>query len=166
MQSYQTDNKELLIKMVLSNWELQLNRTNDLLERLSDEELSCPTAPGRNTGAYLLGHLAAVSDGMFIFLGLGQRVDAEMDEVFVDNPESADIQKPAVSQIREYWKKVNALLAEKMDQMKVDDWFAAHTAISEESFAKEPHRNKLNIVLNRTNHLSYHLGQLVYLAKK
>lgn len=50
--------------------------------------------------------------------------------------------------------------------MKAEDWFMRHTAISEENFASEPHRNKLNIVMNRTSHLSYHLGQLVYLIKK
>jgi hypothetical protein len=32
--------------------------------------------------------------------------------------------------------------------------------------AKEPHRNKLNLLMNRTNHLSYHLGQLVLLQQQ
>lgn len=41
-----------------------------------------------------------------------------------------------------------------------------HSAVSEEDFAKEPHRNKLNLLLNRTNHLSYHHGQLVFLKEK
>ncbi len=38
-------------------------------------------------------------------------------------------------------------------------------AVTAEDFAREPHRNKLNIVLNRTGHVSYHLGQLVLLKK-
>ena len=42
--------KELFIKMVLSNWELQISRMNNLLGKLSDTELSAQTAPGRNTG--------------------------------------------------------------------------------------------------------------------
>lgn len=113
MHSDQIANQELFIKMVLSNWELQLNRTRDLLGRLSDDELSDPTAPGRNSGAYLIGHLAAVSDGMFTLLGLGERIDQNMDDIFVNKPENAAIQKPAVSEIRTYWDKVNALLAEK-----------------------------------------------------
>jgi hypothetical protein len=50
--------------------------------------------------------------------------------------------------------------------MKADEWFNKHTAVSAEDFAKEPHRNKLNVIVNRTNHTSYHLGQLVYLVKK
>ncbi|HTD40568.1 MAG TPA: DinB family protein [Mucilaginibacter sp.] len=158
--------KELFIKMVLSNWDIQINRMNSLLAKLTDEELSAPTAPRRNAGVYLLGHLAAVSDGMFAFLDLGERLNPVMDEVFLRNPEDSGLEKPSISELKEYWNKVNALLSEKMSHMNADEWFARHTAVSEEDFAKEPHRNKLNIVINRTNHLSYHLGQLAYLVKK
>jgi hypothetical protein len=158
--------KELFIKMVLSNWDLQINRMNGALAKLTDEELSAPTAPERNTGVYLLGHLAAVSDGMFTFLDLGERLNPAMDEVFLRNPEDSGLAKPSISELKEYWNKVNALLSEKMSQMSADEWVTRHTAVSEDDFAKEPHRNKLNIVINRTNHLSYHLGQLAYLVKK
>ena len=158
--------KELFIKMVISNWDLQVGRMNSVLAKLSDEQLSAPTAPGRNTGVYLLGHLAAVSDGMFTFLGIGERLDPAMDEIFLRNPEESDLEKPSIAELKEYWNKVNAMLSEKMSQVAPEEWFNRHTAVSEENFAKEPHRNKLNIVINRTNHLSYHLGQLVYLVKK
>ena len=158
--------KELFIKMVLSNWELQINRMNNLLGKLSDEELSAQTAPGRNTGVYLLGHLAAVSDGLFTFLGLGERLNPAMDDIFLRNPDNSGLEKPSIAELKEYWNKVNALLADKISQIQPDEWFTRHTAVSEEDFAKEPHRNKLNIIINRTNHLSYHLGQLAYLVKK
>ncbi|HTK19602.1 MAG TPA: DinB family protein [Mucilaginibacter sp.] len=158
--------KELFIKMVMSNWDLQISRMNSLLAKLSDEDLSSPTAPGRNTGVYLLGHLAAVSDGMFTILGLGEKLNPAMDELFVRKPEDSGLQKPSIAELKEYWNKVNTLLSEKMSQVAPEEWFNRHTAISEEDFAKEPHRNKLNIVINRTSHISYHLGQLVYLVKK
>jgi hypothetical protein len=32
--------------------------------------------------------------------------------------------------------------------------------------AKEPHRNRLNVLLGRMNHLSFHRGQLILLTKK
>jgi hypothetical protein len=158
--------KELFIKMVLSNWELQISRMNNLLGKLSDEELSAQTAPVRNTGVYLLGHLAAVSDGLFTFLGLGEKLNPAMDDIFLRNPENSGIDKPSIAELKEYWNKVNAVLADKISQIQPDEWFNRHTAVSEEDFAKEPHRNKLNIIINRTNHLSYHLGQLTYLVKK
>jgi DinB family protein len=169
MSNNQTNNttadQELFIKMVLSNWDLQLSRMNNLLGKLSNEELSAHTAPDRNTGVYLLGHLAAVSDGMLPLLGFGERVNPAMDEIFLRNPENSGLEKPAIAELREYWNKVNAVLAEKISQMPAEEWFKRHTAVSEDDFAKEPHRNKLNIVINRTNHLSYHLGQLAYLNK-
>jgi hypothetical protein len=158
--------KELFIKMVMSNWDLQVGRMNKVLAQLSDEELLSRTAPGRNSGVYLLGHLAAVSDGMFTFLGLGEKLNPNMDEIFVRNPEESGLERPSIAELKEYWSKVNSLLSEKMSQITPEEWFNRHTAISEEDFAREPHRNKLNIVINRTNHISYHLGQLVYLVKK
>lgn len=161
-----TTDKELFIKMVFSNWDMQVNRMNALLATLTDQELAAPTAPNRNTGVYLLGHLAAVSDGMFTLLGLGERIDPAMDKIFLHSPENSGLEKPSITEIKEYWNKVNGLLAAKMGQMGKDEWFTRHTAVSEQDFAKEPHRNKLNIVINRTNHLSNHLGQLAYLVKK
>jgi hypothetical protein len=161
-----TIDRELFIKMVLSNWETQISRMNGLLTKLSDEQLSAQTALNRNTGIYLLGHLAAVSDGMFTFLGLGERLNPAMDEPFLRNPENSGLKKPSIAELKDYWNQVNSVLAQKLSEMPVDEWFTRHTAVSEDDFAKEPHRNKLNIVINRTNHLSYHLGQLAYLAGK
>jgi hypothetical protein len=40
-----------------------------------------------------------------------------------------------------------------------------HTAVSDADFAKEPHRNRLSVVLNRAGHVQYHLGQLVWFKK-
>ena len=73
---------------------------------------------------------------------------------------------PTTAKVREYWNRVNANINQHISQMPSDEWFSKHTAVSEEDFAKEPFRNKLNIIINRTNHISYHFGQLVYLVKK
>lgn len=155
--------KELLIKMVISNWDLQNSRFNGLIEKLSEEQLQAETAPGRNSGTYLLGHLAAVSDGLFKLLGLGDRLYPALDAVFLASPDKSGLEKPSLRDLKTYWHLVNAELTTKFNQMQPDEWFAPHTAIAAEDFAKEPHRNKLNILINRTNHLSYHLGQVVYL---
>jgi len=55
--------------------------------------------------------------------------------------------------------------SEHINQMPTDEWFTRHNKVSEADFAKEPHRNKLNIIINRTSHMSYHLGQMAYLEK-
>jgi len=50
--------------------------------------------------------------------------------------------------------------------MSVADWMGRHMSVSEEDFAKEPQRNKFNVLIGRTNHQSYHLGQLNLLTVK
>lgn len=157
--------KELFIKMVISYWQVVNNRVSDLFNKLSDEELSVETAPGRNTGVYLLGHLAAVHDAMFPILGFGEQQHADLYEVFVKNPDKSGLEKPPIAELRECWNKVTAELQQHIDATKPDEWFKRHNSVSEEDFAKEPHRNKLSIIINRTNHLSTHLGQLIYLAR-
>jgi hypothetical protein len=56
---------------------------------------------------------------------------------------------------------VNEKLREGFAKFSAADWLQKHTAVSAEDFAKEPHRNRFAILLSRTNHLSYHLGQAV-----
>src|ERR1700758_5279232 len=85
---------ELFIKMVVSYWQVVNNRTTDLFDKLSDEELSAETAPGRNTGGYLLGHLAAVHDAMFPILGFGEPLYPELYKVFVESPDKSGLEKP------------------------------------------------------------------------
>jgi hypothetical protein len=159
------DPRQIFIKMVLSNWQTQNSRLNALFNKLSDEELSAETAPGRNTGVYLLGHMTAIHDAMFTILGFRERLYPELDEVFVDNPDKSGLPKPPIGDLRVCWKQVHDILAQHINATQPDGWFKRHNSVSEADFAKEPHRNKLNIIINRTNHLSTHLGQLTYLSK-
>ncbi|HVS93450.1 MAG TPA: DinB family protein [Mucilaginibacter sp.] len=165
MENDQNGSKQVFIKMVLSNWQTQNSRLDALFDKLSDEELAQETAPGRNTGVYLLGHMAAVHDAVFTILGFRQRLYPELDEVFLHNPDKSGLPKPATAQLRECWKQVSTALEQHINAVQPDDWFRRHNSVSDEDFAKEPHRNKLNIIINRTNHLSTHLGQLTYLSK-
>jgi hypothetical protein len=166
METQQQIDPALFIKIAVSNWELQNTRLNGLLAKLTDEQIAGFTAPDRNSGTYLLGHLTAVSDGLFTFLELGDRLYPQYDEIFLKNSDTSGLEKPAIADLRAAWIKVNETLKQKFDAMQPQDWFAKHSAISAEDFANEPHRNKLNILVNRTIHQGYHLGQLVYLAPK
>ncbi len=158
--------KTIFIKMTLSAWDTYNTRLNKLIDTLSDEQLIAETAPGRNTGIYLLGHLIAVSDGLFPILGFGERLYPKLDKIFLETPDKSGLEMPSINELKEYWKKVNTKLTDHIIRMPADEWFTRHNNVSEADFANEPHRNKLNIIINRTNHTSYHLGQLVYLAKK
>jgi len=157
--------KELLIKNVLDTWYSNISRADALFNALTDEQLETEVAPGRNRGIYLLGHLTAVHDRMLPLLGLADQLYTHLDDTFITKPDRAITHMPSTTDLRDNWKEVNAKLAEHFATMQPEDWFKRHTSVSEEDFAKEPHRNRLNIIIGRTNHLSYHLGQLAFLKK-
>ncbi len=157
------EQQELLIKMVIAEWQKQNARLDQLLDILSDEQLSGPTAPGRNSGIYLLGHLTAVNDGIIPLLGFGEKLHPGLEPLFLTNPENPAVERPPLTTLKKCWKEVNTLLDENISKMKTEDWFTRHSAVTAEAFLKEPQRNKLNILINRSSHQSYHLGQLAYL---
>ena len=156
----------LFVKMILTAWQTQNTRVNELLESLSENQLLQETAPGRNTGIYLLGHLAAINDTLFKLLDLGERLHQELDEIFLDKPDKSGMAMPSVDELKKFWNEINSKLTEIFNKLLPGEWFTRHTAISEEDFLKEPHRNKLNVLITRTTHQSYHLGQLNYLKDK
>lgn len=157
------DQQDLVIQMIIAEWQKQNARLDQLLDTLSEEQLTRPTAPGRNSGIYLLGHLTAVNDGIIPLLGFGEKLHPALEPLFLTNPENPAIERPSLTMLKKYWKEVNAVLNGHISQMKTEDWFTRHNAVTAEAFQKEPQRNKLNILINRSNHQSYHLGQLAYL---
>ena len=159
-------NQELAIKNVLDTWHSNISRVDNLLSTLTDEQLQNEVAPGRNRGTYLLGHLTAVHDRMFSMLGIGNPLYPHLDEPFITKPDKAVADLPSAADLRNYWKEVNTTLAKHFATLQPDEWFQKHTSVSDEDFAKEPHRNRLNIIITRTNHLSYHFGQMAFLKSK
>ena len=154
---------DLFVKMIIDRWNGSILNLNKHLDALTDEQLQKEIAPGKNRGTYLLGHLIAVHDTMLILLGIGEKLYPQLYEPFQIQADKVATQTPTVYELREMWAKQNAYLREKFEKMKPEEWFDKHTAVSEEDFAQEPHRNKLNILITRTSHLQYHSGQMVLL---
>lgn len=152
--------------MVISAWDNYNGRVDKLLNQLTEQELLAETAPGRNSGIYLIGHLIAVSDGLFPILGWGEKLFPQLEEVFLKKPDKSGLEKPSLDELKKYWVVINKQIKENIEKMQPDQWFEKHGAVSAEDFEKEPHRNKLNIIISRTGHTSYHLGQLVFLEQK
>lgn len=159
------NSKQLIVKCVLDSWNARVKEANDILDNLTDEQLQKEIAPGKNRGSYLLGHLTAVNDKMLPLLNFEQQQYANLNDTFLIKPDKTS-ELPPVSDIRAYWKNSIAKLATHFDSLSPDDWFQKHTSVSEEDFIKEPHRNRLNVVLGRTTHLTYHLGQIALLKSK
>jgi hypothetical protein len=152
-----------VIKQVTDAWYLQVQRTDKLFASLSDEQLQKEVSPGRNRGIYLLGHLVAVHDRMLPLLFGIERLYPELDADFVEAPDKTRDLTISVTELKTAWSRANAVLAEHFNKLQPSGWLEKHTAVSEADFVREPHRNRLNVILSRTNHLSSHYGQLLFL---
>ncbi|PBQ32827.1 hypothetical protein CNR22_13945 [Sphingobacteriaceae bacterium] len=157
--SEQKNYTDQLIKQIVETWTGRNKAFSDFFNKYSDEDYLSEVAPGRNRAIYLLGHLIATNDGMLPLFGLGERLFPEL-EVFSGNPDRSFEMTSSVQELKTKWVSLTATLTTHFAKMSAEDWMGKHTAVSAEDFAKEPHRNKLNVLLGRTNHQSYHLGQL------
>ncbi|MCX6316204.1 MAG: DinB family protein [Bacteroidetes bacterium] len=154
---------ELLVKMTRTAWDAQNKYLMQFLESVDNQKLHNEIAPGKNTGAYLLGHLIAVSDAMLPLLGIGDKLYPDMEEPFIKSPDKSGHNFPPVTELRQRLDVVNAALNMAFDKMNADEWLGRHMAVSPEDFTKEPHRNKMNVLISRTNHMANHIGQLLLL---
>ena len=157
-------NEELLTLATFQSWKQVISRFDKGLASRSDEQLQIQVAPARNRLYYLLGHLTAVHDRMFTLLGIGERLHPELDEPFITNPDRAGSDPVPPSDLRKAWAEVNDKLTALFENFTTADWLHKHSAVSDEEFASDPTRNRLSVVINRTNHVSFHSGQAV-LAK-
>ena len=158
-------NEGTYVALGLKVWKAQIERGDKLFGSLSSGEVLREIAPGRNRVLYLWGHLTAVHDAMLPLLGLRERLHPEFDVAFVSNPDRSPADIPSQEQVRAAWNVVNAELWKGFEKMAWPDWAQRHAVVSEEDFAKDPSRNRFAVLLSRTNHLSYHLGQAVLAPK-
>ncbi len=157
------ESNQIMVKMVLDRWYSLLKVFDTILDSVSDEKLQKEVSPGKNRGIYLFGHLVAVHDDMMPILNFGEKLFPELEEPFIKFPDKATSTIPSASELRSMWKKQNEVLNKKFESLTPKEWFEKHNSISAEDFAKEPHRNKLNVMITRISHLSYHSGQIALL---
>jgi hypothetical protein len=156
---------DIVVKIAIDQWLRQISRATTLFDEYTDEQLFAEIAPGKNSGAYLLGHLTAVHDAMLPLLGLGDKLYPELFDVFIKNPDKSGLPKPSTAGLRQYWQQVTKTLNEKILSLSYNQWMERHTSITPEDFEKEPHRNRLSVLLSRTAHLTEHIGQLLWVKK-
>jgi hypothetical protein len=158
-------NEELYLAVALNGWMSNIERADKIFSGLSDQEVLKEIAPGKNRLIYLWGHLTAVHDKMLPLLGIGQRLHPEFDAAFISNPDKSQAEIPSADSVRKAWREVNDRLSVGFSSLSARDWLKKHATVSEEDFVKDPLRNRLAILLSRTNHLAYHLGQVALRPK-
>jgi uncharacterized damage-inducible protein DinB len=155
---------ELFVATVVTSWKQIVNRLDERLAPLGDEQFQKQIAPNKNRLFYLLGHLTVVHDRMLPLLGIGERLHPELDEAYLANPDRTFPDPLSAADLKKAWSEVNTAITSAVEKFSVQDWLKKHTAVSSEDFSKDPTRNRLAVFLNRTNHASYHTGQIA-LAK-
>ncbi len=153
--------EEILAAAALKSWKQVLGQFDKNLAAFTDADLQRHVAPGRNRLYYLLGHLTAVHDRLLPMLFIGERLHPELDEAFITNPDGAIADPVSAADLRQAWTAINTQLTAAFAGLSPQDWLHKHTAVSDDDFAADPTRNRLAVVLSRTNHLSFHTGQLI-----
>jgi hypothetical protein len=157
------EQSKILVDMTLKAWSQQISRAEKFFEAQSDDNFSKEVAPGKNRISYLMGHLVSSNESMLTLFGFGPRLHPSYEEIFSKNPDKA-LAQPPVAEIRKAWKETHDTLWKHFEKLTVNEWLDKHTAMTAEDLVKEPTRNKLSVLISRTNHVAYHFGQLV-LAK-
>ena len=151
--------EQSLATTAVQSWTINITRADKVFAALTDEQLRREVAPGKNRLVYLWGHLIAVHDGMLPLLGIGERLHPELDGPFLDEADAATTARPSAVELARMWAEVNGALQAGFQRFSPADWTARHTAMSDDDFAANPLRNRLAVLLSRTGHVAYHLGQ-------
>lgn len=149
------------VDAALRAWKFNIDRVENSFRDLSDAQLEVRVAPDRNRMLYLLGHIAAVHDRMLPLLGVGPRRHPELDAMFLESADSGGTSAQSSAALKAILVDTNRELWTAFTQWSPAEWLSRHTSVSEEDFVKEPHRNRLSVLLSRNSHLAFHHGQIV-----
>jgi uncharacterized damage-inducible protein DinB len=137
-----------------------------ILDTISEDDFFKPIVPSGNSPSWLLGHLADTDDALLNVLGIRERLFPELDTIYHHERGSNQAGHFSKAELNAKWKTIVAELDKAFKSMTESDWLGRHTLVSEEDFKKEPHRNKLNVMLTRVTHKASHIGQIAMLRKR
>ncbi len=153
------------IEICLLQWDTFNRRTQKTLELISEENFNKPIITGGNSPSWLMGHLADTEDALLELFGIRNRMFPELAKIYHHEKSSNQTGHLSKGELTMKWKEISVELDKAFKAMSESDWHARHTAVSEEDFMKEPHRNKLNVMLSRVTHKASHLGQVALQGK-
>jgi hypothetical protein len=153
-------NEAMFAELGLRNWKQSTDRADKFFGGQSEGALQREIAPGKNRLIYIWGHLTAVNDALLPLLGFGPRLHPKLDAMFITNPDRA-VETISGADVKRCWTEINESLWSHFQALTPAQWLEKHTSVSEPDFAREPHRNRYNVLLNRTGHQAEHLGQAI-----
>lgn len=155
----------LVIKQVINFWEANNKGITTFFNKHDDDVYLGEVAPGRNRGIYLLAHLIATNDALFPLFSLGEKLFPDLAP-FASEAESTIPLELSIADLRIKWETLNVTLTNHFKNLTAEQWLSRHNSVSEDDFALDPTRNKLNVLMNRSSHENYHRGQLIFLTEK
>jgi len=148
------------LEICLLQWDVYNRRMQKAFEAISDENFNKPIVKGGNSPSWLLGHLADTDDALLELFGIRSRVFPELATIYHHERGTNQTGHLSKEDLNAKWKTIIAELDRAFKSMSESEWHGRHMAVSEDDFKKEPHRNKLNVMLSRVTHKASHLGQI------
>jgi hypothetical protein len=125
-----------------AQWRSNMDRASKLFGSLTEDELELKVAPNRNRLIYLWGHLKAMNDAIPPLFGFGPRRHAELDGIFVSQPDRAVSPILSGSETEKNLEGIGCAAWAEFQKLTPSEWLQRHQAVSPEDFFREPHRNR------------------------
>jgi uncharacterized damage-inducible protein DinB len=151
------------LSICLLQWDTYNKRMQKAFDTLSDENFHKPVVAEGNTPSWIFGHLVDTDDALLELFGIRTRLYPDLKTIYHHEKGSNQSGHLSKSELIKRWNEISAELDKAFKSWSEAEWLNRHTAVSEEDFKKEPHRNKLNVMLSRVSHKASHLGQVAML---
>lgn len=148
------------LAICLLQWDVYNNRMEKVLKTINHETFNTPIIANGNSPSWIIGHLADTDDKLLELFGIRQRMFPELSTIYHHDKATNQRGHLSKQEIQEKWQAIIAELNRAFKTWNENEWLSRHTAVKEEDFKKEPHRNKLNVMLSRVSHKASHLGQI------
>ncbi len=153
------------LQICLLQWDAFNKRMQKVIDSIDDENFNQPIVANGNSPSWLLGHLADTDDKLLELFGIGKRLFPELSSIYHHERGTNQQGHLAKAELTSKWNLIVAELDTAFKKMTEADWLSRHMSVTEDDFKKEPHRNKLNVLLSRVTHKASHLGQIAMQAK-
>ena len=148
------------LDICLLQWSTYNTRMQKVFDSLDDTRYSQPIGPGLNSPSWILGHLVETEDNLLELFGIREKLFPDLKKIYHHERGTNQTGLLPKGELIKRWNAVSGELDKAFKSWSESDWLGKHNAVSEEDFKKEPHRNKLNVMLSRVAHKASHLGQV------
>jgi len=153
------------IEISMLQWTTYNTRMQKMMDAISDQNFNSSITPGGNSPSWLFGHLVDTNDKLLELFAIQKRMFPELEKIYHHERGTNQAGHLSKVELTNKWKAITAELDKAFKSWTEKEWMSRHTAVSEEDFKKEPHRNKLNVMLGRVSHKASHLGQIAMQPK-